>query len=148
MKLSLSLPLVSLCKAPNFLNPPTSYLQKGHVNSLRRSIQWNPSNGKRGGIVCVLPVPVDPWAPTIDSQSIASQLFAFSLFPYIGFLYFITKSKTAPKLTLFGFYFLLAFVGATSQFFALSLSVPFVASILLPALISYVFNIFFMAPRN
>ncbi|XP_009768980.1 uncharacterized protein LOC107825955 [Nicotiana tabacum] len=58
-------------------------------------------------------LPVDPWAPNVDSQSIASQLFAFSLFPYIGFLYFITKSKTAPKLTLFGFYFLLAFVGAT-----------------------------------
>ncbi|KAJ6347321.1 hypothetical protein OIU76_003911 [Salix suchowensis] len=57
--------------------------------------------------------PVDPWAPNIDSQSIASQLFAFSLFPYIGFLYYITKSKSAPKLTLFGFYFLLAFVGAT-----------------------------------
>ncbi|GAA0184599.1 hypothetical protein Leryth_001681 [Lithospermum erythrorhizon] len=58
-------------------------------------------------------LPVDPWAPNIDSQSIASQLFAFSLFPYIGFLYFITKSNSAPKLTLFGFYFLLAFVGAT-----------------------------------
>ncbi|KAJ4711919.1 1-acyl-sn-glycerol-3-phosphate acyltransferase [Melia azedarach] len=58
-------------------------------------------------------LPVDPWAPNIDSQSIASQLFAFSLFPYLGFLYFITKSKSAPKLTLFGFYFLLAFVGAT-----------------------------------
>ncbi|CAI0408654.1 unnamed protein product [Linum tenue] len=35
--------------------------------------------------------------------------------PYIGFLYFITKSKTAPGLTLFGFYFLLAFVGATTK---------------------------------
>ncbi|CAL1373557.1 unnamed protein product [Linum trigynum] len=58
-------------------------------------------------------LPVDAWAPTIDSQSIAPQLFALSLFPYIGFLYFITKSKTAPGLTLFGFYFLLAFVGAT-----------------------------------
>ncbi|KAL2547630.1 hypothetical protein Fot_09160 [Forsythia ovata] len=58
-------------------------------------------------------LPVDPWAPNIDSESIASQLFAFSLFPYLGFLYFITKSKSAPKLTLFGFYFLLAFVGAT-----------------------------------
>ncbi|XP_073136843.1 uncharacterized protein [Henckelia pumila] len=57
--------------------------------------------------------PVDPWAPNVDSQSIASQLFAFSLFPYLVFLYFITKSKTAPRLTLFGFYFLLAFVGAT-----------------------------------
>ncbi|KAM7531389.1 hypothetical protein LguiB_034799 [Lonicera macranthoides] len=68
---------------------------------------------KRGGIVCLSIFPVDPWAPNIDSQSIASQLFAVSLFPYIGFLYFITKSKSAPKLTLFGFYFLLAFVGAT-----------------------------------
>lgn len=58
-------------------------------------------------------LPVDPWAPNVDSQSIASQLFALSLFPYIGFLYYITKSKSAPKLTLFGFYFLLAFVGAT-----------------------------------
>ncbi|XP_030549638.1 uncharacterized protein LOC115754677 [Rhodamnia argentea] len=58
-------------------------------------------------------LPVDPWAPTVDSESIASQLFAFSLFPYLGFLYFVTKSKSAPGLTLFGFYFLLAFVGAT-----------------------------------
>lgn len=66
------------------------------------------------GVVCGL-LPVDPWAPSIDSQSIASQLFAFSLFPYLGFLYFITKSKTTPGLTLFGFYFLLAFVGATSN---------------------------------
>uniref|UniRef100_A0A803LWG8 EF-hand domain-containing protein n=1 Tax=Chenopodium quinoa TaxID=63459 RepID=A0A803LWG8_CHEQI len=69
---------------------------------------------RKGGIVCGF-LPVDPWAPTIDSQSIASQLFAFSLFPYLGFLYFITKSKSAPKLTVFGFYFLLAFVGATSR---------------------------------
>ncbi|KAL1209141.1 hypothetical protein V5N11_028694 [Cardamine amara subsp. amara] len=70
---------------------------------------------RRESIVCDAGgmFPVDPWAPTIDSQSIASQLFALSLFPYIGFLYFLTKSKTAPKLTLFGFYFLLAFVGAT-----------------------------------
>ncbi|PKA66686.1 hypothetical protein AXF42_Ash003341 [Apostasia shenzhenica] len=58
-------------------------------------------------------LPTDPWSPTIDSQSIASQLFAVSLLPYLGFLYYITKSKTAPKLTLFGFYFLLAFVGVT-----------------------------------
>nr|GLL27605.1 uncharacterized protein LOC109147979 [Ipomoea trifida] len=70
----------------------------------------------RSGVDCQgFLLPVDPWAPNVDSQSIASQLFAFSLFPYLGFLYFITKSKTAPKLTLFGFYFLLAFVGATTK---------------------------------
>lgn len=43
----------------------------------------------------------------------APQLFAMSLFPYLGFLYHLTKSGQAPRLTLFGFYFLLAFVGAT-----------------------------------
>ncbi|KAG4391597.1 hypothetical protein AAZX31_05G201100 [Glycine max] len=116
--INLSLPLLSLCKPPKFLKPPTTrFLQHEYVNSLslslRRRITESNTCRKRRGIVCGLPLPVDPWAPTIDSQSIASQLFAFSLFPYIGFLYFITKSKTAPNLTLFGFYFLLAFVGAT-----------------------------------
>ncbi|KAI3823685.1 hypothetical protein L1987_05125 [Smallanthus sonchifolius] len=72
-----------------------------------------PERNRSNFVANGLPFPVDPWSPTIDSQSIASQLFAFSLFPYIGFLYFITRSNSAPKLTLFGFYFLLAFVGAT-----------------------------------
>ncbi|KAL2342685.1 hypothetical protein Fmac_003970 [Flemingia macrophylla] len=103
MAMNLSLPLVSICKAPN----QRRFLQDGYG-----SWEWKRCRGRRV-MVCVLPVAVDPWAPTIDSQSIASQLFAFSLFPYVGFLYFITKSKTAPNLTLFGFYFLLAFVGAT-----------------------------------
>lgn len=46
-------------------------------------------------------------------QSLAPQLFAMSLFPYLAFLYFLTKSGKTPRLTLIGFYFLLAFVGAT-----------------------------------
>ena len=69
-------------------------------------------------------LPVDPWAPTMDSQSVASQLFAVSLFPYLGFLYFMTRSKTAPGLALFGFYLLLAFVGATSTRYFSRLSLP------------------------
>ncbi|XP_022146035.1 uncharacterized protein LOC111015343 isoform X1 [Momordica charantia] len=88
---------------------PSSYPNFG---AIPRRISVEPCR-LRNGIICGAILPVDPWAPNIDSQSIASQVFAFSLFPYIGFLYFITKSKTAPKLTLFGFYFLLAFVGAT-----------------------------------
>lgn len=91
---------------------PSSY---PNVGAIPRRISVEPCR-LRNGIICGAILPVDPWAPNIDSQSIASQVFAFSLFPYIGFLYFITKSKTAPKLTLFGFYFLLAFVGATSEF--------------------------------
>ena len=47
------------------------------------------------------------------SQSVASQLFAMSLFPYLGFLFHLTRSGKAPRLVLFGFYFLLVFVGAT-----------------------------------
>ncbi|CAM6026153.1 unnamed protein product [Sphagnum balticum] len=67
---------------------------------------------QRTSVIAFL-LPVDPWNPNSDSQGIASSLFASSLLPYLGFLYHITKSKTSPKLTLFGFYFLLAFVGAT-----------------------------------
>ncbi|XP_038993578.1 uncharacterized protein LOC120117364 isoform X2 [Hibiscus syriacus] len=115
--------LQPLSKPPNHLVPVTSTFP-GSFHFLRNqpaSIPSNPSrsyrdvkfDNRKTGIVRGWLFPVDPWAPNLDSQSIASQLFAVSLFPYIGFLYFITKSKSAPKLTLFGFYFLLAFVGAT-----------------------------------
>ena len=40
-------------------------------------------------------------------------LFAVSLFPYLGFLWFLTRSKLAPKLSLIGFYLLLLFVVVT-----------------------------------
>nr|XP_043609573.1 uncharacterized protein LOC122581408 [Erigeron canadensis] len=94
--------------------PPSSYYVFHNNNNLKLTQHFlsKKSNKKDNLIVKALPI-IDPWSPTIDSQSIASQLFAFSLFPYLGFLYFITRSNSAPKLTLFGFYFLLAFVGAT-----------------------------------
>jgi len=54
------------------------------------------------------------WSPNIDAASVAPQLFAASLFPYLVFLYFLTKAgPQAPKLVVIGFWFLLAFVGAT-----------------------------------
>ncbi|TVQ44939.1 MAG: DUF3593 domain-containing protein [Gloeocapsa sp. DLM2.Bin57] len=40
-------------------------------------------------------------------------LFAVSLFPYLGFLWFLTKSETTPRLALIGFYLLLLFVAIT-----------------------------------
>lgn len=46
-------------------------------------------------------------------QTLASNIFATSIFPYAGFLYHLQKSKKAPRLMLFGFYFLLIFVLAT-----------------------------------
>jgi hypothetical protein len=40
-------------------------------------------------------------------------LFALSLFPYLGFLWFLTRSQQMPKLALYGFYGTLVFVAVT-----------------------------------
>jgi Protein of unknown function (DUF3593) len=40
-------------------------------------------------------------------------LFALSLFPYLGFLWFLTRSGQAPRLGLLGFYGTLVFVTVT-----------------------------------
>lgn len=47
--------------------------------------------------------------PTVSKES----LFAFSLFPYLGFLWFLTRSQQTPKLALIGFYMTLVFVAVT-----------------------------------
>ena len=41
------------------------------------------------------------------------NLFALSLFPYLGFLWFLTRSGKTPRLALIGFYVLLVFVAVT-----------------------------------
>lgn len=41
------------------------------------------------------------------------NLFAISLFPYLGFLWFMTRSQKTPRLALIGFYVLLIFVAIT-----------------------------------
>lgn len=40
-------------------------------------------------------------------------LFALSLFPYLGFLWFLTRTKQTPRLALIGFYGTLVFVAIT-----------------------------------
>ncbi|MBU7581434.1 MAG: DUF3593 domain-containing protein [Nostoc sp. TH1S01] len=40
-------------------------------------------------------------------------LFALSLFPYLGFLWFLSRSQQVPRLALYGFYGTLVFVGIT-----------------------------------
>jgi hypothetical protein len=40
-------------------------------------------------------------------------LFALSLFPYLGFLWFMTRSRLVPRLALVGFYMTLVFVAVT-----------------------------------
>ena len=41
------------------------------------------------------------------------SLFALSLFPYLGFLWLMTKKNNTPKLALIGFYLTLLFVAVT-----------------------------------
>jgi len=42
-----------------------------------------------------------------------NTLFAMSLFPYLGFLWFLTRTQSTPRLALVGFYVLLVFVAIT-----------------------------------
>ncbi len=42
-----------------------------------------------------------------------NTLFLISLFPYLGFLWFLTYSKETPRLALIGFYCLLLFILVT-----------------------------------
>ncbi|GAB4366161.1 MAG: DUF3593 domain-containing protein [Elainellaceae cyanobacterium] len=41
------------------------------------------------------------------------SLFAFSLLPYLGFLWFLTRTQQMPRLALIGFYMTLVFVFVT-----------------------------------
>ncbi|KAL3645737.1 hypothetical protein CASFOL_010917 [Castilleja foliolosa] len=113
LKYPISVGLSILNKDYNFQTNLWSYSRKTIlIPKIRFSLK-----GNNKGIVFVcngLIFPVDDysWAQNVDSSAIASQLSAISLIPYMGFLYFITKSKSAPRLTLFGFYFLLVFVAA------------------------------------
>lgn len=58
---------------------------------------------------------LDPWSVSPAAlDQLATQFFAASLFPYLAFLYFISKKDVAcPPIANFGFRFLLVFVAAT-----------------------------------
>ncbi len=47
------------------------------------------------------------------AKNTQNLLFALSLFPYLGFLWFLTRSGQAPRLALWGFYGTLVFVAIT-----------------------------------
>ncbi|KAI9174363.1 hypothetical protein LWI28_016208 [Acer negundo] len=116
LKASTSLMSSSFLGASSFSQNPTTnpFKPTRFFKSYRERRLVRRENIIVRGWLLVLPVDTCPWTLNIDSENnIASQLLSFlSLFPYMGFLYFISRSKSTPKLTLFGFYFLLAFVGA------------------------------------
>lgn len=71
----------------------------------------NPSTTQRKKTTMI----VDPWSVSSETLDlVAAQLFAASLFPYLAFLYYLSKKESdCPPVANFGFRFLLAFVGAT-----------------------------------
>ena len=91
------------------------------MSDLSDASGWSRWSGVSGGSVhgtSRIPAFLDQaWGVSLDqktlTETIPQQLFGLSIIPYAGFLYHLTKSKKAPKLTLFGFYFLLVFVFAT-----------------------------------
>jgi hypothetical protein len=46
-------------------------------------------------------------------MAVKDLLFALSLFPYLGFLWFLTRTRQVPRLALLGFYGTLVFVAIT-----------------------------------
>jgi Protein of unknown function (DUF3593)/Protein of unknown function (DUF2499) len=73
---------------------------------------WRSAQSDRGPVLLSLsPLPL--WlALTLPAIS-KETLFAVSLFPYLGFLWFLTRSGKTPRLALIGFYALLIFVAVT-----------------------------------
>ncbi len=55
---------------------------------------------------------VEPVSTAISIFS-KENLFALSLFPYLGFLWFLTRNSQTPRLALIGFYGTLVFVAIT-----------------------------------
>jgi hypothetical protein len=54
------------------------------------------------------------FVPTVPAALLSKEsLFALSLFPYLGFLWFLTRSGQTPRLALIGFYMTLLFVAVT-----------------------------------
>jgi hypothetical protein len=58
-------------------------------------------------LTVLLHLPVSAVLPSKET------LFALSLFPYLGFLWFLTRSRQMPRLALIGFYMTLVFVAVT-----------------------------------
>lgn len=62
----------------------------------------------------LVPVPYSLFpTPYLLSPMSKETLFALSLFPYLGFLWFLTRSPQTPRLALVGFYMTLVFVAIT-----------------------------------
>jgi hypothetical protein len=75
---------------------------------------WRQGTGKgelEPGVRIGAIVPFFLLSPAVSISK--ETLFAISLFPYLAFLWFLTRSQQAPRLALIGFYMTLVFVGVT-----------------------------------
>ena len=77
-----------------------------------RSAEAQRSIAKPLSLNAILPLPMLLLLPSVFPIA-KETLFAISLFPYLGFLWFLTRSGQTPRLALIGFYALLVFVAVT-----------------------------------
>ena len=77
-----------------------------------RSTEAQRSIAKPLSLNAILPLPMLLLLPSVFPIA-KETLFAISLFPYLGFLWFLTRSGQTPRLALIGFYALLVFVAVT-----------------------------------
>ncbi|MBD2077649.1 DUF3593 domain-containing protein [Phormidium sp. FACHB-592] len=77
-----------------------------------RSAAAQRSAAKPSSLNAILPLPILLLLPSVFPIA-KETLFAVSLFPYLGFLWFLTRSGQTPRLALIGFYALLVFVAIT-----------------------------------
>ncbi|HEY9655828.1 MAG TPA: DUF2499 domain-containing protein, partial [Crinalium sp.] len=77
-----------------------------------RSAKAQRSTAKPLSLNAMLPLPLLLLLPSVFPIA-KETLFAVSLFPYLGFLWFLTRSGQTPRLALIGFYALLVFVAIT-----------------------------------
>ena len=77
-----------------------------------RSTEAQRSTAKPLCLNAILPLPILLLLPSVFPIA-KETLFAVSLFPYLGFLWFLTRSGQTPRLALIGFYALLVFVAIT-----------------------------------
>jgi len=95
--------------------PAAGLPRRAHAAGRRQAL-WQPSSRARPRQAGrALPDFSTAWGTSLDldAQSVAANLFAASIVPYSAFLYFLHRSRAAPPLALFGFYFLLVFVFGT-----------------------------------
>jgi hypothetical protein len=100
---------IQSCAPPVFFKKLLIFSDFGWVQARRKLLTRENPVLTGGMLMNPLLVPVLAHTFSVSKET----LFAASLFPYLGFLWFLTRSPQTPRLALWGFYGTLVFVAIT-----------------------------------